>query len=206
MNAATLPPNLERAARAAVTLGLGPARVVENAARAAAFDFLDRRSRGGPDYYNKMSPEGWLAALREHMPPKHRLKLLLGCRALPRVWCRELSVLDCEADGERWVWYVAAKPANDTEVCTCTIAKDARLENPNCPLHFPRTRAPATDQEKHPDGAHPAENKPKRVITADRESVSPDVHHNRTVRTWRSGRKTSKTLTAWLREEGLVSP
>lgn len=34
--------------------------------------------------------------------------------ALVRCWCRELSVLDCEVGGERWVWSVPARPANDT--------------------------------------------------------------------------------------------
>lgn len=36
--------------------------------------------------------------------------------ALVRCWCRELSVLDCEVDGERWVFHVPARPANDCEV------------------------------------------------------------------------------------------
>lgn len=36
--------------------------------------------------------------------------------ALVRCWCRELSVLDCEVGGERWVFFVPARAANDAEV------------------------------------------------------------------------------------------
>ena len=35
--------------------------------------------------------------------------------ALVRCWCPQLSVLDCEVNGERWVFHVPARAANDTE-------------------------------------------------------------------------------------------
>jgi hypothetical protein len=42
-----------------------------------------------------------------------------ACRRLspsfPRVWCPELSMLDAEVDGERWLWHVPARAANDVE-------------------------------------------------------------------------------------------
>lgn len=110
-----LPPNLQRAMQAAIALDLAPERHVRNAARAALYEVGER----GRDSVKGHGPDPWLCVLREHLPRKPRLRLVPGLTAalapFPRVWCPELSVLDADVDGERWVWHVPAKPANDTE-------------------------------------------------------------------------------------------
>jgi hypothetical protein len=67
-----LPPNLERAAQAAIALDLGPPAHVEDAALAALFEVTARNSQ-----YLRQSPEGWLCVLRLHLPMKPRFQLLL---------------------------------------------------------------------------------------------------------------------------------
>lgn len=108
------PPNLVRAVHAAVVLGCGPERICEAAGRAALWEYRQDYSHS-----NQLPPEAWLSLLRCHLPPKPRLQLVPRLTAagapFPRVWSPHLSVLDCDLpNGERFIWHVPSKPANDT--------------------------------------------------------------------------------------------